>query len=111
MNRFVFAKILCVVISALSQILLKKSADKTYRNIIMEYLNPSVILSYVIFFGCVLIDTYSLKGITLAFNSILDSFSYILIPVFSYIFLKERMNRLQMIGILVIFAGFLIYSI
>ena len=50
MNRYILAKIACVVISALSQIILKKSADKKYDNIILEYLNPAVIISYVIFY-------------------------------------------------------------
>ena len=111
MNRYILAKIACVVISALSQIILKKSADKKYDNVLLEYLNPAVIISYVIFFGCVLMDTYSLKGISLAFNSIIDSFSYILIPLFSYLLLNEKLSRLQILGIAIIFCGFLIYSI
>ena len=36
-------------ISAISQVLLKKSAMKTYSSRIREYLNPQVITAYVIF--------------------------------------------------------------
>ena len=35
-----------VFISSVSQILLKKAADRTYENHIREYLNPLVIFSY-----------------------------------------------------------------
>lgn len=111
MNRYALAKMVCVVISAMSQILLKKSADKKYDNIIKEYLNTPVIISYLIFFASVLMDAYSLNGISLAFNSLIDSLGYILIPIFSYIFLQEKLNRWQLIGILIIFCGFVVFSL
>ena len=38
-----------VFISSVSQILLKKAADRTYENHIREYLNPLVIFSYGMF--------------------------------------------------------------
>ena len=111
MNKYAVAKLICVTVSALSQTLLKKSADKQYDNIIREYLNPSVIISYTIFFACVLMDAYSLKGISLAFNSLVDSLGYILIPLFGYLFLKERLNAKQLIGILIVFTGFVVFSL
>ena len=44
-----------VFISSVSQILLKKSADKTYDSKIKEYLNPLVIAAYGMFFCSMLI--------------------------------------------------------
>ena len=48
MNKLVFVLIYLagVFVSAIAQILLKKSAGKTYENKIREYLNPYVIISY-----------------------------------------------------------------
>ena len=37
------------LISSISQVLLKKSADRTYKNRIREYLNPLVVSAYLIF--------------------------------------------------------------
>ena len=42
--------ILGVFISNISQIILKKSADKKHGSVIKEYLNPYVIGAYFIFF-------------------------------------------------------------
>ena len=41
-----------VFISSISQIILKKSAQKKYENKIKEYLNPRVIFAYMIFVLC-----------------------------------------------------------
>lgn len=46
MNTHLLILILSVVVASFSQILLKKSAQKTYRSIIYEYLNPYVICGY-----------------------------------------------------------------
>ena len=46
---FILLFIFSVFISSCSQILLKKGANKTYKNIIQEYLNPLVIGAYTIF--------------------------------------------------------------
>ena len=40
-----------VFISALSQVILKKAANKTYDSRIKEYANPQVIIAYFIFFN------------------------------------------------------------
>lgn len=111
MNRYALAKLVCVIISTLSQILLKKSANKKYDSIIKEYLNAPVIISYAIFFISVLMDAYSLNGISLAYNSLIDSLGYILIPIFSYLFLQEKLNQWQLIGILIVFCGFVVFSL
>ena len=44
--------------SAISQVLLKQSANITYKNPLREYLNWRVILAYGIFFGVLLLNTY-----------------------------------------------------
>ena len=46
---FILLFIFSVFISSCSQILLKKGANKTYKNIIEEYLNPLVMGAYSIF--------------------------------------------------------------
>ena len=45
--------------SAFSQLLLKQSANKTYKNPIFEYLNWRVILSYGIFAAVLFLNTYA----------------------------------------------------
>ena len=47
-----------VIISAYSQILLKKSAQKTYKSFFKEYINPYVICGYGIFFMAIFCCLY-----------------------------------------------------
>lgn len=111
MNSFVLIKVISVLIAAFSQILLKMSANKEYENRVREYLNPLVIISYGIFFLSMILGTYSLKQMTISAAAIIESLSYILIPMLSYVFLKEKISGLQMFGIAVILLGIFIFNL
>ena len=111
MNKYVLIKVLCVIVSAFSQMLLKKSADSKHKNIIGEYLNVSVIVSYAIFAVCVVLDTYTLKGVSLGLNSIIESLNYVLVPILGVFLLKEKLNKYQIIGIIIIFVGVVVFNI
>ncbi len=111
MNSFVLIKLFGTFISACAQILLKISANKEYDSRIKEILNPLVIISYGIFFLSVFMSIYSLKGISLALSAILESTSFILIPIFSYLVLKEKISRSQILGIALIVLGMIVYNL
>ena len=103
--------IISTLISSISQVMLKKSAGKTYESKIKEYLNPFVITAYGLFFGCTLITMYALKVVPLSMAPILEATGYIFVSVLSYIFLKEKMTRKQLLGMAVIIIGIVIYTI
>lgn len=98
-----------VIISAFSQILLKKSALKKHKSLIYEYLNPFVIVSYLIFFCAIFLDMIGLKKVPVSFIPVIESSSYIFIIVFSRIFLKEKFSKRKIISMLIIFAGISIF--
>ena len=75
-----------VALSAISQIMLKKSTQKKYPNKIKEYFNPLVIIAYIIFIGTLLISIYSLKILPLSMTPILEASGYIFVAILSYIF-------------------------
>lgn len=103
--------ILGVIISAIAQVLLKKSADVKRENIIKEYLNWKTILSYSIFFGATLCTVFSYKYLPLSFGPILGTLEYLFVAVLSYYFLKEKIKRKKLIGLFIIILGVCIYSI
>ena len=111
MNEFVFLKLVSVIISAFSQILLKKSAIKVYDSRIKEYLNVLVIFAYGLFFLSTVFSVFALRGISISFSTIIESFSYFLIPTLSYIFFKEKITRMQMLGIIIILIGIIVYTL
>ena len=100
-----------VFISSVSQILLKKAADRTYENHIREYLNPLVIFSYGMFFCYVILTMLALKKVSLSMQPILESTGYIFVAVMGYIFLKETLSRRKLAGIALILVGIIVFSL
>ena len=82
-----------VFISSVSQILLKKAADRTYESSLKEYLNPLVIGAYGMFFCSVILTMLVLKYVPLSMSPILESTGYIFVSVMGYFFLKEKFTK------------------
>lgn len=100
-----------VFISSVSQIILKKSANKKYSNKIREYVNVRVITSYIIFFGATLCSVFAYSKIPLSFGPILESSGYFFVAILSHLFLKEKISIKKIVGICIIIIGIVIYSI
>lgn len=99
-----------VLISSISQILLKKSADKTYDSRLKEYLNPLVIIAYGMFFCSMMITMYCYRYVDVSAGPIFESAGYIFVGVLGYIFLKEKFTAKKIIGMLLIMLGIVIFS-
>lgn len=114
MSRLTEYSLLIVIsafISAFSQIMLKKSAQKKYDSKLKEYLNPLVMASYAIFVLCTLITMFALKLVPLSMSPILEATGYIFIPILSYIFFKEALSKRQLLGIVLVIGGIIVYSL
>lgn len=103
--------LLGVLISSVSQILLKISAGKKYPSRIREYLNPHVIIGYGMFFGCTLISMLALKVVPLSMQPVLEATGYIFVAALSYFILKEKLSLRQLSGMALILIGIVVYSI
>ena len=110
-NIYIAFVILSVLLACCSQIILKKSASKTFDNKLAEYLNINVILAYGLFALSAALSMYSLRYLELSFVSILQSTGYIFVPVLSFFILKERLNKLQIVGMMIIFLGIFIFNL
>ena len=82
-----------VFVSAVSQVMLKKAALKTYDSPIKEYLNPMVIVAYMLFFGTTFLSILAYKGIPLSMGPIIEATSYIYVTFFGVKIFHEKMNR------------------
>ena len=133
-----------VFISAIAQLMLKKSSSKKatnnaftfmdahmpkiadkvnngkstifvmirkYKNLLIEYLNPFTILSYVIFVVATLLTIFSYKEVPLSMAPILGASEYFFVAALSRIFMKEKINLKKIIGLGIIVVGIIIYSI
>lgn len=100
-----------VFISAVSQVLLKKSALKQYDNPVKEYMNPLVIVAYIMFFGTTLLSVAAYRGIPLSLGPVLEATSYIYVTVFGVKFFGEKINRKKVCALAVIIIGILVYAL
>ncbi len=101
----VFIYVFSVFISSVSQIILKKSADKKYDSKIKEYLNPLVIIAYGIFFLATLVTIYAYKGIPLSLGPILETTGYLWVSLLGFFVLKEKISRRKILGLAVVIIG------
>lgn len=99
------------LVSSIAQIVLKKSAQKTHTSKIKEYLNPLVITGYAVYCFTFLVTTFCLRVIPLSMMPILDASGYIFVAILSYIFLKEKYGKKQMLGMVLVILGVVVYSI
>lgn len=97
--------------TAISQVLLKQSANMTYKSFLYEYLNWRVILSYFIFFGVLLVNTYAYTKVDMKYGAVIDTFSYVFVMLLSRLLLKETFTRKRILGNLLIVAGIIIYTL
>ena len=96
--------------TSVSQILLKQSAGKEHKNLLLEYLNWRVILAYAIFVGVLLLNTYAYTRIDMKYGAVIDTFSYVFVMLLSWIILKEKITRRRIVGNLIIMLGVFVYT-
>nr|WP_027871853.1 multidrug ABC transporter [[Eubacterium] cellulosolvens] len=100
-----------VFFSSLSQILLKKEANKEHGSFLQEYLNPRVIVAYGIFFGCTFLTMLAYKGIPMNWGPVLETAGYIFVTVLGVTILKEKITWKKFLALCVILAGILLYAL
>ena len=111
MNKYFMVAFASVLLSCFSQVLLKKSSGEKKKSVIFEYLNVKVISSYGILFACMLLMVYVYSGVEYKYGAIIESLAYLIIMVFSGIFLKEKITKKKIIGNLIIVLGVVIFSL
>lgn len=100
-----------IFVGAVSQVLLKKAALKTYASPLKEYLNPQVIFAYLLFFCTTLISVTAYKVVPLSLGAVLETTSYLYITFFSVVIFKEKLNRKKAAALVLIIAGSIICTL
>ena len=100
-----------VLVSSFSQTLLKIAANKKYPDRLHEYMNPYVIIAYAMFFASTFMTMFAMRVVPYSFSPMLESASYIFIPVFGVLILKEKISRRRILGIEIILVGMLIFAL
>ena len=103
--------VLSVVVASLSQILLKKSASKTYSSVLREYLNPYVIIGYGMMVVSTLLTVGGYAGLEYKNGAVVESLGFVLVMLLSRFFFGEKITRKKLLGNALILLGiFAFYS-
>ncbi|MCI5956665.1 MAG: EamA family transporter [Clostridiales bacterium] len=105
MTSGVLIYLITPLLSAISQLILKKAADQPKYTGVRTYLNAPVILAYALFFGCMLLNVVALRTLDLTVASVLEASGYIYVMVLSFLILKEKITPRRLIGNLIIILG------
>ena len=111
MSKYIILLVLAVLVSSVSQIILKKSASKTYNSIFREYFNLYVITGYGLMVVSTVLVVLGLKGVPYKNEPIIESLGYIFVMILSNRILKEKITKKKVIGNLLILIGIIVYYI
>lgn len=99
------------VISACSQMFLKKSSQIERISRVKEYINLYVICGYGLTFFCMILMVIAYRGLPLKYGAALESLVYFYVMVLDRLFFRERLTVKGIVGNLFIVAGVAIFSI
>lgn len=104
--------VLSVLVAAGAQMLLKQGAKKQYPTFIRQYLNTWVISGYGIMGASLLLNIFCLsRGVQVKEVSIIESLSYLFVPVLSLCFFNEKITWRKAGAIAVIMIGVIIFFV
>ena len=112
-SEFLYAGFILIgtFISSVSQVMLKKASQKTYKSWIYEYLNPMVIIAYAIFFVATFLSILAYRGIPLSMGPVLEATGYIYVTVFGVTIFYEKINIKKCLALVMIIGGISVYSV
>lgn len=109
MNVYLMILVFSVVVASFAQILLKKSAMRTYSSPIREYLNAYVICGYGLMFLSMFITIRAYSGLDFTNVPVVESLGYIVVMFLGYLFFREKITKRKLFGMAVIMAGIFVY--
>lgn len=102
--------ILNVLMASGAQMLLKKGASLPHQNFIREYMNPWVISGYVVMGLTLVLNVFAMsRGILVKEVSIIESLSYLFVPLLSFWFFRERLTARKIVSIVIIIVGVAVF--
>lgn len=109
-NPYMLLILLSAVIASLSQILLKKSAQRRYESVIREYLNPFVITGYALLVITTLLNilAYS-RGVELKSGAVIETMGLVFVMLLSRLIFKESITTKKLVGVCLIIIGIVIF--
>lgn len=109
--KYTLILLLGVFVSAVSQVMLKKSAEKPHASPLKEYLNPLVIGAYALFILSTLMSVWAYKGVSLGLGAVLEATGYLYVTFFGAFLFREKVTVRKAAALVLIIAGVILSSV
>lgn len=104
--------ILSVFAASVAQMLLKQGTKKQYSPLWRQYVNPWVIGGYGILAASLLLNVFCLNhGVQVKEVSVIESLSYLFVPLLSSLFFNERITLPKAGAVALILIGIVVFMI
>lgn len=111
MVRYVVIALISGVLSAFSQVLLKKSSNNVEQKGIREYLNGYVIGGYALVALCMVLMIVAYRGLPFKYGAVLEALVYLYVMILGRIYFNERLTVKKVLGNLLILCGVIVFSL
>ena len=111
MLSYVAVYLFGVFISAVSQVLLKISANRKHESAVREYANPLVIGAYAMFLLSTLMTVYAYREVPLSLGPVLESTSYLYVTAFGALIFKEKVTVKKLVALVLIVGGICVFAL
>lgn len=109
---YYFVVILSVFAAACAQMLLKHGARKEYGSWWRQYINPWVIGGYGIMACSLVLNIWCMsKGVLVKEVSVMESMSYLFVPVLAFLLFKEKLTARKICAIAIIISGVILFFV
>ena len=98
-----------VLLSSVSQLLLKKGALQRFPSAFREYCTPWVIGGYLLLFCSMFLNIQGLRTLDYLNAPVMESLGYVLVPVLSALFFREKLSASRLVGIGCIVLGMVVF--
>lgn len=104
--------ILSVFAAACAQMLLKQGARQNYAPWWRQYVNGYVIGGYAVMLVAMAVNIFAMsRGVMVKEVSIIESLSYLFVPMLSFLLFRERITWRKVCAIVVIMVGVIVFFV
>ena len=107
----VFILLGSVLVSAVSQAMLKMSANRKHQSAVSEYANPLVVGAYVLFVVSTLLTVYAYREVPLSLGPVLEATSYVYVTAFGVLLFGERVGPKKLAALGLIVGGICVFAL
>ncbi len=109
---YYFIVIVSVFAAACAQMLLKQGARKEYASWWRQYINPWVIGGYGIMACSLVLNIWCMSnGVQVKEVSVIESMSYLFVPILAFMLFKEKLTARKMCAIGIIIGGVILFFV